>query len=473
MKLTIADSAVLAEVNGKAESLLRAIHEDEPIPVHGTIYYISEHGDDNADGLSPESAWQSIGKLKSVSLKSGDGVYFERGGRFRGKFKAVEGVTYSAYGRGDKPMIIGSPFDSTKYGHWDRTEYRNVYRFSERMSDDVGIITYNNGEGYIGKICINFRGEYADATCDRIIRERLNKDLTYYHDCGGANTGATADTGYLYLYSEKGNPAERFYNLEFNTRGNVISGTDSVTIANLCIPYGGSHGVGAGTCRHLHITHCEFAWIGGSVQFYANGGYVRFGNAVEIYGGCDDYIVDHCHIHDVYDAGVTHQRKGECTSPIINSNVTYSNNLFERCVYSIEYFNDIQGAGEKDSIMRHIRIVGNICRDAGGFGFAERPNKVARHIQGGWLSCNRKYPAEDYIVENNIFDRSIDTLISISSTEESHLPQMHKNTYLQYVGRNYGMYGTDYSFYYPFDDTVFHTIWEIQKESDAKIYGVV
>ena len=63
-------------------------------------------------------------------------------------------------------------------------------------------------------------------------------------------------------------------------------------IDNLCLKYGDCHGVGSGTNEGLTITNCEFGWIGGSIQgesIFGRNHPTRFGNAVEIYGGCDGY----------------------------------------------------------------------------------------------------------------------------------------------------------------------------------------
>ena len=118
--------------------------------------------------------------------------------------------------------------------------------------------------------------------------------------------------------------------------------------------------------------------------------------------------------------------------------------------------------------MRHIRFTHNICRYAGGFGW-QRPNRVARHIQGGWLKCKRKYPAEDFVVEGNVFDRSIDTLLSVSSVKKEHLPVMKGNTYIQYAGKNFGINDVPYDRYEPFDDNIETYIRDYRNEPDAVI----
>ena len=55
--------------------------------VVGNIYYLSNNGDDNADGRSPQTAWKTLNKLRiefSNSIQSGDCILFNKGDKFRG-----------------------------------------------------------------------------------------------------------------------------------------------------------------------------------------------------------------------------------------------------------------------------------------------------------------------------------------------------------------------------------------------------
>ena len=66
------------------------VHSDTYIPGEtytGTAYYVSADGDDNNDGLSPETAWQTVEKVGQESteggiLQFGDAVFFRRGDLF-------------------------------------------------------------------------------------------------------------------------------------------------------------------------------------------------------------------------------------------------------------------------------------------------------------------------------------------------------------------------------------------------------
>ena len=97
------------------KSILSTSHE--PDPEH-RLFYISPRGNDSNDGLSPATPWKTLAALDAYSIPEGSEVLFERSGIWRGKFKALPGVTYSSYGSGEKPRIYGSPLDGAKTGHW-------------------------------------------------------------------------------------------------------------------------------------------------------------------------------------------------------------------------------------------------------------------------------------------------------------------------------------------------------------------
>lgn len=84
--------------------------------IRAATYFLSNHGDDGNNGLSPVFAWQSIPKLNSVMnlIQPGDEILFERGSYFSGqinlKVSGNEGaaITFGAYGEGRNPIISGS-----------------------------------------------------------------------------------------------------------------------------------------------------------------------------------------------------------------------------------------------------------------------------------------------------------------------------------------------------------------------------
>ena len=47
-------------------------------------------------------------------------------------------MTYTAYGKGEKPRIYGSPYDAAKEGRWVQTETENVYMYDAALPNDIG-----------------------------------------------------------------------------------------------------------------------------------------------------------------------------------------------------------------------------------------------------------------------------------------------------------------------------------------------
>ncbi len=87
----------------------------EPSAESRRAYYIDANvGDDSNSGLSPSSAWRTIGKVNSIALAPGDTVYFRRGEIWRETLEPRSGgapgrpVTFTAYGNGPAPIISGS-----------------------------------------------------------------------------------------------------------------------------------------------------------------------------------------------------------------------------------------------------------------------------------------------------------------------------------------------------------------------------
>lgn len=68
------------------------------------VYYISQNGNDNNDGLSIKTAWRSIAKVNHTILKAGDKVLFEGGSIFKGTIQldSLDG------GTAKNPVIITS-----------------------------------------------------------------------------------------------------------------------------------------------------------------------------------------------------------------------------------------------------------------------------------------------------------------------------------------------------------------------------
>ena len=76
-----ATKAKIAEVDVAAKKLREEIHNSaDELVIFGDTYYVSNNGNDSADGKTTATAWKTLSRVNSASLKEGDAVLFERGG---------------------------------------------------------------------------------------------------------------------------------------------------------------------------------------------------------------------------------------------------------------------------------------------------------------------------------------------------------------------------------------------------------
>jgi len=408
------------------KNVLNSANTVDPAKWAGTCWYVSAEGNDEADGLGPETAIQSLARLKTLEIKEGDAVLFRRGDIWRGTtntkplVRTRDGVTYSAYGKGPKPVICGSPFNGAAFGCWTLTDVPDVYVFSEEFTGDVGTIVLDGKDAAFKVVIRNMpEGDCHPDTYEPFKDWRnLTRDLDFFQQ-----------DGHIYLCSKQGVPAQRFADMEFNVHGHGFTGADNITVDNICIRHIGSHGIGSGTTKGLTVTNCEIGWIGGSLQpdAYSTSRRMltRYGNGVEIYGGCDRYTIENCWVYQCYDAGITHQYSTSEDRDIVMKNVHYKSNLIEDCVYSIEYFipeSKVEGYVHN---MENILIEDNICLRAGyGWG-KQRPDKnTPSHIK----SWNNDNPAVNFVIKNNIFEYCTHEFFNISAKDPAWMPVLENNT---------------------------------------------
>ncbi|MEN8115632.1 MAG: T9SS type A sorting domain-containing protein [Bacteroidota bacterium] len=98
------------------------VSSDTAARAASAIYVSENSGDDNNDGLKPETAIRSLEKLNSIKLLPGDSVLFKSGDIFAGQLlvQSESGsennpVVFSNYGGGELPIINGNGFLSAIY----------------------------------------------------------------------------------------------------------------------------------------------------------------------------------------------------------------------------------------------------------------------------------------------------------------------------------------------------------------------
>ncbi len=324
----------LDRITAERIAAIRATDSDYKVKAGGKIIYLSSSTGSASNAGTLESKPKKIKTLEEVTalnLNPGDVVLFKRGDIFRGRVEAQPGVTYSAWGNGEKPILTRSPENGADSSKWtldyeDKTTGKKIWKYENENLIDVGAIMLMTGSGsdprkyehtvaykevpsYRGKATLKngttkqyegyyVRGylpgensEYPDGKVFNYVDE-LDRDLEFFHDTNDAGnmtkptlsesfkskTGIASlefpnidkATGPLYLRCDAGNPGSVYDEIEFNIRSSVLAvGTDNaVTIDNLCFMYFGTHGVSASTCNNLTVRNCEIGWGGGTIQNY-------------------------------------------------------------------------------------------------------------------------------------------------------------------------------------------------------------
>lgn len=424
---TLTDEQVTDGIQMLSQKRIEEIRNTQTeVEITGTKYYVAEDGNDLNDGLSPEKPWKTLEKVSNAALNPGDGIFLKRGDIFTGQLMAKEGVTYSAYGEGEKPRLYAYPINVADASLWQATEVENIWVYTMPVFNDIGNIVFD-GTSNARKI---YRSEAGYGGLDYHTKREFNTwrdltdDLSFYHDHD------TDDK--VYLKCEAGNPGEIYEEIRLVPKVSLIRvlENDNVTIDNLHIAYA-NYGVSAYGNTGLTVQNCEINWIGGCIQ---RGPFeysptrawpTPHGNGIEVYGEAKNFTVDNCYIWQVYDAAMTCQ--GSSDGNIAVENVRYTNNVVEKAVYAIEIF---YGKSNKESDVRSvdgIYIENNILRMGGGFGHFARPDQgVTALIRNGGIIDN----TTNYMVTNNIFDRSMGKIIEAQNDGGSKA-MYYDNIYVQ------------------------------------------
>ena len=466
--MPIATEEALLGLEREADARRASIRESADMPHAGRVFYVAASGNDASDGKSPDTAWQTLARVSSAALCPGDHVLLRRGDIFRGQIHCKSGVTYGAYGEGEKPHLYSHERDMADPALWELyDEKSNIWRYKDPILD-VGTLWIDGGRLVAYKHVPSYtrEGRFVvrdEPTREFVITREFSHDLDFYwhfdaimttRPYGGEDFPIPEVTdrslGTLYLRSNRGNPGYAFASIEAAVRRTaiVVGGCDGVHVDNLAILYYGWHGIAAvgERVRGLKVTSCEIGYIGGVIHSYygcdpnypegGRGTIGRLGNAVEIYGGCDDYTVEGCYVHDCYDAGLTHQVTTNGRT-IYMTSIVYKNNLIERCVYGIEYFLDMT-EGDAESYLDGVLIEGNMIRHSGeGWGQQRHNTHTPAHIKG-WSFKNA---AKNFVIRGNIFDRAGRRSLHLVAFDAASCPVMQGNTYVQYEGGLLGKRG--------------------------------
>ncbi|MEK7990786.1 MAG: hypothetical protein VSS52_007240, partial [Thiotrichaceae bacterium] len=111
------------------------------------VYYIANNGNDANDGLSQETAWQTLGRVKQEIFPDGAKILLKRGETFRGEMslhKQPQNISFDAYGDGAAPLLKGSVVITG----WQKTTHPSLDGSKVYEADVTPFITPNSDGTY-------------------------------------------------------------------------------------------------------------------------------------------------------------------------------------------------------------------------------------------------------------------------------------------------------------------------------------
>lgn len=501
---TVLDSETDALLHANLRSAIDAIldspteirHSDIPVlgeTYTGKAYYVSADGDDENDGLTPETPWRSLEKVWIECtetngpglLQPGDAVFFRRGDVFRieadfgGGFSIqTEGLTFSAYGEGPKPIITGSSEDGAGEEKWqlvyEDESGKRIWQYYRDMRE-IGMIVLNEGEAFGKRVYEFFDGEKY-VSCEAVgwwmheevgvllreallpLEESMTEDLTFicrpertspegnYCICGG---------GPLYLRCDGGNPGALYPSIEFDE---YLCGpmplffveASGLVFDNLSFRCNANSFFKAWYDQWEEIwntvfQNCEFAYGGGGVSTY----HIRESGAVIV------------------------EEQGDGLYTIV-CNTLIRNNYFHDCIsttgtYESNGVLSFEDPGEKtDGVNAYFHFIDNVCVNTMGIRLDSTSNKL-KHLDSVRVCGNQvwntghmdngkiAYSEGSLITMPNCYGECLVADNVFYGTENGHpmnallcmyiyspetwipgyaTPEFRGNTYVQYAGRN-------------------------------------
>ncbi len=499
------DARLKAELQQDIDAILNTeteiVHSDTYIPgdtYTGTAYYVSNDGNDDNDGLTPETAWQTLEKVVEVNgfwgdaplLKAGDAVFFRRGDIFRLKeigwdpylgdqmalHLLVDGVTYSAYGEGEKPIITESTENGSGSEKWNLVYeddagkkiwqyYRDMRDVARLVLNDGEVLTprvyeYYDENGYISCEATGWWQHEAEGVTllDTLLplEESMTEDLTIISRpvrLEPESHWINADVGPLYLRCDKGNPGELYQSIEFTEYqlgGIVQVRASNLVFDNISFRCNGSAYMKCDNWKEVQntvIQNCEFAYGGCTVTFYRereDGALVVEVQGDGIYNIVRNTTVQNNYFHDGPTSSATYEGDNFDDKDAVNGYFHYLDNVSVN-TNGIRLDSTADALKHLDSVKVCGNQVWNTGRmDNGKYGYSEGALVLLGFNNYG-----------ECIIEDNVFYGTekggegfgVNGLLNLPSYDyedpvhaQYTKPQMQNNIYAQYSDRDFALY---------------------------------
>jgi hypothetical protein len=341
-------------------------------------------GDDNADGLTPDTPWQTIQKANAALPGDQSTLLFRRSDTFYGELAPPFGCEVGAYGDGYRPILTMFKLLNRPDGWTEMSD--GIWKIDLGSPDTHDGYTASN-DANIGYLMVDGVAKPAR----KFELSELNAPWDFWCDVA-ENTLCVATSA---------NPTTLADNIKAAPNGNAYGATGRVIycaqgsndIHDVHVTGSGGCGIG-GVAPDVHVHDCLIDYIGGSEL--GNGTGVRYGNGIEHWINVKRWLIEDNEIAQVYDAAWSPQ--GDVGDDGSWEDMTVRNNHIHDCTQSFELWS--KGSGSAGGFQR-ILVEGNLCERAGNSVFSPfRPDQTnAVHL----LTYRWDTPA-DVTIQNNVFN---------------------------------------------------------------------
>lgn len=467
----LADAAALKDKILNSETTI--VHSDVWVQGEtytGTAYYVSNDGDDNNDGTTPETAWATMNRVRDTGaggymgtfLKEGDAVFFRRGDTFylNDDGWGFDYVTFSAYGEGPKPIISGSVKGMADPARWtlcaQTEDGGQIWQFDTPVRGVSGIFFDDNSRW--GRMCMP-AWDGTQYVLDGwgepwTLEAGMKEDLDFFMELPLEGWPSAATwvrqnlKGPLYLRCDAGNPGEVFETIDIiqdiscvgcdagaaqhsTGRGAVVDNL-SVMYASIPIVCGVS---GDADAIGTMVQNCEISYAGGAInEFIPKESEIRrplmSGGAVLVAGS--GHTVINNYIHDVDNKVFVTVANSPEWMP--TENVLLKENVIDHCASTWRICNYIE-ASYPDLLYRDLIFENNYVLYTGYGWYTEKLYRTDAFPQ---LSC---IETEDYAnlhegihIIDNLFYHPHGAVFNCYKMWDSGLPTFSGNTVMQVNG---------------------------------------
>ena len=476
---------------------------DVSAEVSGALYYVSNYGSDQNDGLTPEAAWATPQYAFSRSLAPGDAVLLERGGVWTiepsdrwgltsSAIKIPEGVTLGAYGEGAKPVLQGSLDQANETEFWELYSDRDGAKIWKAAQPVYycPIIVFDDGASFASPVIpgVDGNGQYLsensrytpDNAAPFDVTAEMNRDLEFCCLLDLTQSGVDTDvensalTGTLYLRCDSGNPAEVYESIALPQAACGLTLCTNAAICDITLRYFTCIGAqldGYDGNHSQNVSNCEVGWCGGLISNYQDNGFGIFepwiaGGALQV--SSTNVSVTNSYIHDcgLFTLIVSvHNNPDDPDSCILNfEDLCFAGNLIEYCGSGVHMgdYAEMDIPGTRGYIQNFV-FENNMVTHS-GMGWLRSAIQRIDGVTSGFLSAfetvHSAVDNDGIYIRNNVFYKGAFSLFSLSdyhldgTTPVNALPVFSGNTYVQYGNKPLLQKIWSSEIYYPSEETM-------------------